>query len=121
MRNLKVAFVVTLLAGCAPSLDELRSEPALWSRQIDAPYDTLTNCIAARMSEDFRSTPQLYPREGKGIVTLTYPGSGFFAEYTVKQLASDRSEVEFKRRKVMADLGGFVAKSQEAAERCRSS
>lgn len=113
-----MAIAVPTIAACAPSLDELRSEPVLWSRQLDAPYDTLTNCIAARMAEDFGSTPQVYPREGKGIVTLTMPGSGFFAEYTIKRLSDHRSEVDFKRRKVIADLGGNVAKSQEAAERC---
>lgn len=118
MRSWVVAIAMPAVAACAPSLDELRSEPVLWSRQIEAPYDTLTNCIAARMAEDFGATPQVYPREGKGIVTLTVPGSGFFAEYTIRQLASDRSEVDFKRRKVIADLGGYVAKSQEAAERC---
>lgn len=118
MRFPRAVIVLAMLTGCAPSLDELRSEPVLWSRQINAPYDTLTNCIAARMADDFRSTPQLYSREGKGVVTLTYPGSGFFAEYTIKQLTGDRSEVDFKRRKVIADLGGFVAKSQDAAERC---
>lgn len=118
MRFWVMAIAAPTIAACAPSLDELRSEPVLWSRQLDAPYDTLTNCIAARMAEDFGSTPQLYPREGKGIVTLTVPGSGFFAEYTVKQLPGDRSEVELKRRKIVADVGGFGAKSQEVAERC---
>lgn len=112
-----------LVSSCAPTLDDLRTEPVRWTAEYDVPYDTLTNCLAARMSEKYSAVPQVYPRDRIGIVTVTWPQvllapGGLFSEYTIRSIGADRSSVEWRRRKMGLDLGENEQFSKDAAARC---
>lgn len=102
------------LAACAPTLDEIRAEPVRFTSSQPVPWDTMANCIAARSTDLRPASLQTYPRER--LATVIWPEA---AEFTVRA-DGDGSVVTFRRRKVVADLGGFEASAREIVERCRN-
>jgi len=108
-----LAAVLFPLAACAPTLDEIRSEPVRFTSRQAVPWDTMANCIAARSTDLRPASLQTYPRER--LATVIWPEA---AEFTVRA-DGDGSLVEFRRRKLVADLGGFEASAREIVERCK--
>ena len=117
---MKSAALISLvvLGACAPTIDDLRNEPVRWTLELNAPYDTLANCITARSTGPYTPSMQIYQREGYAQVILGGIDGGVAQEITIRRLSDDRSRVEFRRRKLIADLGGSEATTEENAERC---
>lgn len=106
------AFILSILAACAPTLDEIRAEPVRFTVRQAVPWDTMANCIAARSTDQRPASLQTYPREQ--LANVIWPET---AEFTVRAEGAG-SVVEFRRRKLAADLGGMEASARELVERC---
>jgi hypothetical protein len=118
MHRLLMALMALSSAACT-SLDDVRRQPIRWTATYLMPFDTLAGCIAARLSQFWATTPQIYPRQGIAYVTLadkTLPS--IVAEFVVRRQSDDSSLVEWQRRPLFADLGSLEPRSREAADRC---
>lgn len=102
------------LAVCAPTSDEIRAEPVRFTSSQPVPWDTMANCILRRALDQRPASLLTYPREQ--LATVILPET---AEFTVRA-AGDGSVVEWRRRKLVADVGGLEAASREIVERCRT-
>ncbi|MCX7366801.1 MAG: hypothetical protein NTV97_33995 [Alphaproteobacteria bacterium] len=119
MRAVVFLLMLIPLASCAASIDDVRAEPVRWSNTYRVPFDTMANCLAARSIQDWSVAPQVYPREGVAYVTVAAKDSNtIMAEYVVRRQADGGSLVEWRRRKLLADLGGLETGSREAADGC---
>jgi len=113
-------FVLSLSA--CTSLDEVREQPVQWKASYLVPFDTLASCIAARLSQHWATTPQIYTRQGFAYVTLADKSApSIVAEFFIRQQSDGSSLVEWRRRPLLADYAGLQSKSHEAADRCAES
>ena len=117
--SIAIIAAAVAVSACGATIDEVRSEPVRWTAHYDVPFDTMANCLAARTAEEWRSTPQIYPRDGKAYVTASQLNT-IVAEFVIKKDGDGASTVEWRRRKVIADLGGLEATARKNADKCGS-
>lgn len=119
MRARLVLSLSVLLLGCETTAEDVRIEPVRWSARYEVPFDTMANCLASGWSHAYAVTPLVYPREGIARVTMANKQAPMvMSEYEIRKLGEGTSEVQWRRRKILADLGGVEAKMREVADKC---
>jgi len=112
MRAIAGSLLMLALCACAPSLDELRSEPIRFTTTQPVPYDVMANCILARTTEERAGTMQMDARHQVAYVVV--PAT---AEYTVRAVGGG-STVDWRRRKLIGDIGGLEEAAKAIVSRC---
>ena len=119
MHSAMPVLSLLMVTACAASLDDVRAEPVRWAAAYGVPFDTMANCLAARSVQVWSVAPQIYPGQGIAYVTLASKEvTTIMAEYTVRRQADGGSQVEWRRKKLVADLGGLETTARETADRC---
>lgn len=107
-----------LIAGCT-TVDDLRARPVSWTAVYPVNFDTMANCLAVHMAENYNVTPQLYQRDRRAVLTGSVKGGwSMVAEYSVRQISDTESEVSFRRRESVFNNESGNAHARERADRC---
>jgi hypothetical protein len=118
MHRLLAVLAILSLPACT-SLDDVRQQPARWFAYSPVPFDTMANCIAARMAQWWAVTPQIYSRQDVAYVTLAdNRAPSIVAEFTIRQQSGGMSFIEWRRRKLPVDFDRLEARSRAAVDLC---
>ena len=119
MRLASLMMTAALLTGCY-SLDDVRSQPVVWTATYPAAFDSIANCLAGRYAGEYSVVPQLYQNERRANVILSNTSGGaVLAEFQVRQLGGSSSVVSW--RHMGSPAGGNRSVDRDAranADRC---
>ncbi len=100
------------LGACSMQVDELRQEPVRFSATQPVPFDTMANCISAQAADHWPATMQINLRDQTANVTVPN-----MADFQIRAQGAG-SVVDWRRRKLAADMGGLEATSRQIVDRC---
>jgi len=101
------------LSACSVPVDDLRREPVRFS--VTAPhvsFDAMANCISAQSSDHWPTTMQINLQDRSANVTAPN-----MADFQIRGEGAG-SVVNWRRRKLAADMGGLEATSRQIVDRC---
>lgn len=88
--DIRSAFLLLLLAGCAPRYANLQSEAPIQAYATERTPAEFADCFVPRLSSEWGSSVRDFPDGDSRVIGLAH-GNGFF--YTVTARADGRVEV----------------------------
>ncbi len=120
---MKRAVILSLLvAGCAPSVEELRQEPVKFELTVPVSWDKVGACLVNGYADGWRPLYVPVVSEHRAELTIYFPGSyltGDLPHAIFDIRGADRgTTVTFRRRKLAAGQVSTETKARELVERC---
>lgn len=113
MRAIVLGWFGLMLGACSVPVDELRREPVRFSVTApQVPFDAMANCIGAQASDHWPTTMQINLQARSANVTAPN-----MADFQIRGEGAG-SVVDWRRRKLAADVGGLEATSRQIVDRC---
>ena len=118
MRLALLAGLPLLALGACTTLDDVEGQPVRLAQRQAVPWEAMANCIARRSAQEWTVTPTFDRQTSTATIIIADKASpNVMAIYTVRAEGAG-SLVEWRRRKLAADLGGFEASSRAIVDRC---
>lgn len=104
--------------SCSVGPEDVRNDAARWSADYAVPFHSMASCIAAN---EARLAPQLFMGNDSARVSTFSQGGSYgvlMTEYSIRRVDETHSQVEWRRRKLIADMAGLEDKARKTADRC---
>lgn len=112
------ALALAVTTGACTSIDDVEGQPVRLTQRQAVPWELMANCIARRSAQEWAATPTFdRDRSTATIVIASKATPDIMAIYTVRADGTG-SVVEWRRRKLVADLGGLDAGAKGIVDRC---
>ncbi len=113
MRAIVLGWSCLVLCACSVPVDELRQEPVRFSVTAPrVPFDAMANCISAESADHWPTTMQINLQARSANVTAPN-----MADFQIRSVGAG-SVVDWRRRKLAADMGGLEATSRQIVDHC---